>query len=208
MAKVPGKTPDLSPEKRRQILVGARQVFIERGYERASVAEMAGRAGVSKATVYNHFADKEELFLACLEEESAELRAEIDSILKARSGDLEQDLLEVGEKLLRCFISPTMMALHRIIVAEVPRFPEVGRRLYDMIQRYMSEHLGAHLKEWSDRGVLRVEDPLLAAKQFVDLCKGDAYMRVELGIAKEITDEEARATVAGALRTFSRAYRA
>jgi AcrR family transcriptional regulator len=207
MASVSGKTAELSPVKRRQILVGARQVFIELGFERASVALMAERAGVSKATLYNHFADKAALFASCLEEESAALRGELAGVLEAGSGDLERDLFTIGEKLLRFKISPTVMALHRIIVSEAPRFPEVGQRIYDMFTRYLDEHLASHLKAWSDQGELRVEDPLLAANQFVDLCHGDVYHRAELGIEKEITDEEVRATIAGAVRTFLKAYK-
>ncbi len=195
----------MSPAKRRQILAGARQVFVELGYERASVSLIAGRAGVSKATLYNHFEDKSALFLSCLEEESAAVRQEVAALL-APLGDLERDLYAIGEKILRFSISPTIMALHRIIVAEASRFPEVGQRLYEMYTRYMDETLAASFKAWSDQGKLRVDDPLLAAEQFVDLCKGGAFRRVELGIAKEVSDEEVRAAVAGALRTFLRAY--
>jgi AcrR family transcriptional regulator len=198
---------ELSPAKRRQIVMGARQAFIELGYERASVALIASRAGVSKATLYNHFSDKAELFVACLDEESAALRGEVSALLEGRCGEPERDLMFIGEKLLRCLISPTVMALHRVIVAEAPRFPEVGQRLYETLRRYMSEHLAHHLKEWSDQGQLRVEDPMMAAHQFVNLCRGDAYKRVELGVVKEVADEEVRATVASALRTFLRAYR-
>ncbi|HVI96538.1 MAG TPA: helix-turn-helix domain-containing protein, partial [Anaeromyxobacter sp.] len=62
------------PAKRRQILDGARLVFGELGYERASVDLIAARAGVSKATVYNHFADKQALFVAAVVEECEALR--------------------------------------------------------------------------------------------------------------------------------------
>ncbi len=198
---------ELSPAKRRQILVGARQAFVELGYERASVALIAGRAGVSKATLYNHFLDKAALFVACLEEESGAMRGEVDALLEARSGDLERDLHVIGEKILRFSISPTMMALHRVIVAEAPRFPEIGQRLYEMYTRYLDETLGASFKVWSDQGKLRVDAPMLAAEQFVELCKGSTFRRVELGVAKDISDGEVRAAIAGALRTFLRAYR-
>ncbi len=208
MSKVREKTTELSPAKRHQILVGARQVFIELGFERTSVSLIAERAGVSKATLYNHFADKVTLFTDCLDEECEEARAALAGILEAPSGDLEGDLFAIGERILRLLISPTTMALHRVIVAEAHRFPEVGQHLYEMITRYTGQILGAFMKMWSDRGALRVEDPVLAANQFVDLCRGDPFRRVELGVAKLIPDEEVRATVTSALRTFLRAYRA
>jgi TetR/AcrR family transcriptional regulator, mexJK operon transcriptional repressor len=211
------KTVELSPTKRRQILDGARQVFIELGFERASVGLMAERAGVSKATIYNHFADKAALFVACLDEECMEARSALnmhvsqasvlESVPQAGSGDLERDLCLIGERLVRLLISPTKMALHRVIVAEAPRFPEVGRHLYEMFARHLGESLGTYFKLWSDRGALHVEDPVLAANQFLDLCKGDAFRRVELAVVKEIPDEEVRAAVSAAVRTFLRAYR-
>jgi TetR/AcrR family transcriptional repressor of mexJK operon len=208
MSNVREKTMELSVVKRRQILIGARQVFIELGFERASVGLMAERAGVSKATLYNHFADKAALFVACCDEECAEARAAVTGMLEAQSaGDLEGDLFVLGEKILRLLISPTTMALHRVIVAEAPRFPEVGRHLYDMIERHVGDFLGAFLELWRDRGALLVDDPLLAANQFVDLCHGDAFRRMELGVVKEISDDEVRAAVGAAVRTFLRAYR-
>jgi TetR/AcrR family transcriptional repressor of mexJK operon len=207
MSNVREKTTELSAAKRRQILVGARQVFIELGFERASVGLMAERAGVSKATLYNHFADKAALFVACCDEECAEARAAVTGMLEAQSaGDLEGDLFVLGEKIHRLLISPTTMALHRVIVAEAPRFPEVGRHLYEMIERHVGDFLGAFLELWRDRGALVVDDPLLAANQFVDLCHGDAFRRMELGVVKEISDEEVRAAVAAAVRTFLRAH--
>ncbi len=208
MSKLRDRPPELSPAKRRQILVAARQVFTELGFERTSVSLIAERAGVSKATLYNHFVNKVTLFVACLDEECAEARASLAGILAAPSENLEGDLFAIGERVLRLLISPTTMALHRVIVAETPRFPEVGQQLYEMIKRYNEQTLGAFIRLWSDRGALRVEDPALAAFQFVDLCRGDVFKRVELGIAKEISDEEVRATVSAALRTFLRAYRA
>ncbi len=67
--------PEMVPAKRRQILSGARQVFGELGFERASVDLIAARAGVSKATVYNHFEDKKALFVAAVVQEADEMRA-------------------------------------------------------------------------------------------------------------------------------------
>lgn len=202
------RSTELSPAKHRQILVGARHVFIELGFERASVGQIAERAGVSKATLYNHFADKAALFMACIDEMASELRAELQGIMNARSADVGRDLYAIGEKLMTFMLSPNVVALHRVIMAEVPRFPEVGRGIYELVRRYMRELLAAHLKEWSDRGELCVEDPMLAAMQFFDLCRGDPEMRVELGVASEISEDEVRATVAAALWTFLRAYRA
>ena len=58
--------------KRRQILDGARKVFMDLGFDGASMGEIARAAGVSKGTLYVYFADKNRLFEAIVEEESLE----------------------------------------------------------------------------------------------------------------------------------------
>jgi AcrR family transcriptional regulator len=57
---------------RAQILVAARKVFARRGYDRASIAEIAAEAGLSNGAIYYNFKDKEDLFLALLDERIAE----------------------------------------------------------------------------------------------------------------------------------------
>ena len=57
------------PAKRQQIIEGARRVFIDMGFDAASMNDITREAGVSKGTIYVYFANKEELFEALIEEE-------------------------------------------------------------------------------------------------------------------------------------------
>src|SRR5512140_1425190 len=109
------------PEKRRQILAGAREVFRELGFERASVDVIAARAGVSKATVYNHFADKQALFVAAVVEETEAMRASLGACVERPCGTLEESLQTMGEKIMMLWLAPRVSALYRQAMTEAVR---------------------------------------------------------------------------------------
>jgi AcrR family transcriptional regulator len=207
MSPARAKTAELSPAKREQILAGARQAFTEFGFERASVDLIAARAGVSKATVYNHFRDKRALFCAALLDVTATLRRRIDEALAAPTGDAELDLQRVGEQFLEAVVAPSSVALHRVLVAEAGRFPELGKALYQHVACTMRQSMAAYLGRLHEGGALRVEDPELASKQFLALCQVDLVIQCQLGVLAQPTLRDLRASVANAVRTFLRAYR-
>ncbi|BDG09572.1 TetR/AcrR family transcriptional regulator [Anaeromyxobacter paludicola] len=198
----------LSQAKQQQILAGARAVFLEVGFERASVDVMAARAGVSKATVYSHFQDKKALFVACSIEQSAGMRQGVLQLLEASSGDLENDLLRLGETVMRYVLSRDAIALRRVVVAEASRFPELGRALWEDGACCMRTRFSEFLQKWVDAGVLRIADLSAASGQFLALCRGELYLLTELGVVDVPADEQIRETVRGAVQVFLRAYRA
>lgn len=201
------KTAELSPAKRQQILEGACRAFTEFGFERATVDEIAARAGVSKATVYNHFRDKRALFGAAVLDVTALVRRRVDEALAAPSGDAAVDLQRVGEKFLEAVVAPTSVALHRVMVAEAERFPELGKAVYQHVACTMKQSMTGYLRRLHEGGALRVEDPELASKQFLALCQVDIVIQCQLGVATQPSARELRAAVASAVRTFLRAYR-
>jgi TetR/AcrR family transcriptional regulator, mexJK operon transcriptional repressor len=193
--------------KRGQILAGARQVFGELGFERASVDVIAARAGVSKATIYNHYQDKHALFVACATEEVEELRAGLAACLAEPPGEVEDALQAIGERAMALFLSPAVVNLYRHVIAEAPRFPEMSQALFDRGLSAICDAVADHLARWARHGALRIDDPRGAAVQFVALCQGDLVARARLGILAYPVDGPMRATVRGAVRTFLRAYR-
>ena len=197
---------EASSAKRRQILTGARQVFSECGFERASVDLIAARAGVSKATIYNHYQDKTALFVACITEDADELQAGLRACVGAPAGDLEQSLQAVGERMMQRFLAPAVVALYRQIIAEVARLPHMGQTLYDRGLEVIHDAIAAYLERWQRSGALRIDDARTAAVQFVALCQGDLVSRARLGILPYPVDAQIRETVRRAVRTFLRAY--
>jgi TetR/AcrR family transcriptional repressor of mexJK operon len=195
-----------SPAKRRQILEGARRAFAELGYERTSVDLVASRAGVSKATVYNHFEDKKALFVACFSEEVDAMRDGLLALLREPEGEVEAALLVIGEQTMTLRLSSAVECLYRHTIAEAARFPEIGRYLFERGPQVFHDALASYLRRWQEKGVLRIDDPRAAAVQFWLLCQGDLVLRSQLAIP--CTPEELRETVRRAVATFLRAYQA
>ena len=202
-------TPTEAPSaKRRQIPSGARRAFAEHGYERTSGDLIAARAGVSKATVYNHFQDKKAVFIACFSEEADEMRAGLRASLGEASGDVEQALQQLGERLLAVILSPAVVCLYRHTIAEVGRFPEIGETLFERGPGLIYDSVAAYLRRWAEKGVLRIDDPASAAVQLVMLCQADLATRAHLGVIAAPDQEQVRETVRRGVRTFLLAYRA
>jgi TetR/AcrR family transcriptional regulator, mexJK operon transcriptional repressor len=200
------QTGEVVPAKRRQVLVGARQVFGELGFERASVDLIAARAGVSKATVYNHFEDKKALFVAAVVQECDDMRAGLERCLEKPPGDVEQSLQIIGEKVMAVWLSPSIAGLYRQAIAEAARIPEIGRMVFERGTVAIQEAVAAHLARWTAAGALRIDDPRSAAIAFVALCQGDLGIRSRLGVLESPVDEQVRETVQRAVRIFVRAH--
>jgi AcrR family transcriptional regulator len=201
-------SPEPVPAKRRQILDGARQVFGELGYERASVDLIAARAGVSKATVYNHFQDKQALFVAAVVEECEALRSGVFRCLERPAGDVEEGLQRLGEKIMGVFLTPSIARLYRQAIGESTRLPEIGRMVFERGTVAVQEAVASHLSRLHQSGALRFEDPRAAAVAFLALCGGELTTRSRLGVLEYPVEEQVRESVKRAVQIFLRAFRA
>lgn len=194
---------------RRKILAGAREVFMESGFDRASVDAIAARAGVAKATVYNHFQDKAQLFVASFSEEADQLRGDLLACLSAEpEGDVEDALRRAGEAVVAAILTPAFVSLYRQTSAEIARFPEIGRILFDRGPAVVLERIAAYLGRWVARGDLRIDDVAAAAIQLNMLWQGNLFFRAQMGVLDEVPDDVIREMVRGGVRVFLAAYRA
>lgn len=199
---------DAATAKRRQILDGARLVFAEQGYERASVDQIAARAGVSKATVYNHFRDKRALFVAAVVESCDEFREGLAFRLTGIDDAPETVLRVIGEHFMTRSLSAPVVSLYRQTIAEAERFPEVGPLVFERGTLALQQVVAGHLRRWSEAGKLRIEDARAAAIAFIALCQGDLVIRRRLGVLEEPVEPQLRATVDLAVSIFVRAHAA
>src|SRR6202163_4220415 len=119
---------DEDSSKRRQILAGARKVFMDLGFDGASMGEIARSAGVSKGTLYVYFADKNRLFEAIVEEEALEQGKAAFNFDPAR--DVTITLLDFGQAYIQMLCRPGGGSATRTVMAIAERMPEGGRRFY------------------------------------------------------------------------------
>jgi TetR/AcrR family transcriptional regulator, mexJK operon transcriptional repressor len=187
-----------------QILEAATALFLSQGYGATSMDGVARSAGVSKATLYAHFAGKDDLFAAVVEAECARLKAAL-----APSGAAGDDLPAALRRIAGAFVdrmfSADGLAMYRTVVAEAVRFPELGRSFYDSAPAEVLSRLAAYLQGAASRGLLALENPREAAEHFIGLLRGETYLRHLLGIARP-TPRELDHLVDTAVRVFLRAY--
>jgi AcrR family transcriptional regulator len=193
--------------KRRPILDGARLVFAHDGYERATVDRIAASAGVSKATVYRHFKDKQGLFIAVVADTCDDMRKGVERGLVVTGEGLEEALRRLGESVVHISLSPSVIALHRQTIAEAQRIPGVGQMVYERGTSAIQEIVAAHLRRWVEAGALAIDDVRAAATDFVALCRGDLLIRARLAVLEGPVDGVVSANVRRAVGVFMRAYR-
>jgi AcrR family transcriptional regulator len=115
--------------KRDAILKIAFEAFLTDGYAATSMSSIAARVGGSKATLYNYFSSKEELFSAVISEKCQDIQSLLFET-ELEHAHFRISLLHLGERLLRLMLSDEKIAVFRLITAETARFPELGCAFY------------------------------------------------------------------------------
>jgi len=146
----------------------ARTVFLRKGYDGASMDDVAALAAVSKQTVYKHFADKKRLFTAIITSDISATETLTHAMVAALpdSEDIEKDLRRFARQHITDVTQPHLIQLRRIIIAEAERFPELARTWYASGPERAHATLADQFQALARRGLLRVDDPLLAAQHF------------------------------------------
>jgi TetR/AcrR family transcriptional repressor of mexJK operon len=157
-----------SARKRAAILEAATTVFLRNGYVGTSMDEIAALAAVSKQTVYKHFADKENLFSEIVDHTVNQVADPVHAeVLDLRdSGDVESDLRELARRQLAQVMQPRVLQLRRLVIGEAGRFPELGRGFYERGPGRTIAALATAFERLAARGILQLDDALLAAEHF------------------------------------------
>jgi len=202
----PVERNDVPPSsKAESILAAAKRTFLAAGFGAVSMDTIAREAGVSKATVYAHFAGKEDLFGAVIGRECEGYFARF-SAGELDPCDARASLTVLGRRFLELLLSPDAIALYRIILAEVTRFPALGEVFWRAGPERQRVQIEAFLGSASASGTLVLSDTRLAAEQFVSLVRGDIQLRHVLRLAADADQRGICAAVEGAVATFLRAF--
>ncbi len=160
-----------SDRKHKSMVDAAKKLFLQQGYEGTSMEQIAIKAGVSKQTVYKHFADKQKLFTEIV----LATTSQVDRIVGLIAGpmvetlDLKKDLTLLGRQFIAELMDPRVLRLRRLVIANADRMPELGRAWYEQGFERVLHTLASSFAALSKRHLLSVEDPLIAAHHFVGL---------------------------------------
>ena len=155
---------EVNTEKVAQILQGAMQEFLVHGYAGTSMDRVAGTAGVSKATVYSYFEDKEALFVA-LVERLAQTEFQMIFDEKLIQGKPEDVLRRIATTLLNEILSnPDYLTFIRLMIGESGRFPNLAKTFINNITKPAIERLTHYLENCPE---LKVPDPEASARIFL-----------------------------------------
>ena len=195
------------PVKRAQILEGARRVFLAEGYEGASMSLIARAAGVSKGTLYVYFTNKEALFAAFIADQCRRQTASVYEVLKDDT-PLDETLRAFGQLFVRFKLGVEANAIERLIIGEASKFPELGRAFYDAGPKNGIARLAAFLTARVEKGELDIDDPMLAADQFIGLCLADLMLKRRMSVIETATPQRIAYIVDRAVDAFLKAFRA
>ncbi|MDQ0467567.1 TetR/AcrR family transcriptional regulator [Labrys wisconsinensis] len=197
--------PGLDSAKRRQILDGARRIFLAQGFEGASMNDIAKAAAVSKGTLYVYFENKERLFAAIVAEER---HAHVTEIFAIDHGDpdIEGVLTRVGTQLAEFLANPRILSTMRVVMGISERMPDLGQEFYENGPCFSRGRLAAYLDARVAAGQLDIPDTMLAASQFLELSHSPVIKPMFFGSNVRPTPERIRTVVASALHMFMAAY--
>lgn len=193
-------------DRRDAILDVAETCFHRDGYAATSMSTIAATLGGSKGTLYNYFKSKDELFEAFVGRARQRLtEVAFEPAMTSELGTRDK-LTALARAFLGAMISPQAMALHRLVIAESARFPEIGRAFYKAGPQIALARLAQIFEGLMEAGEIRRADPQVTAYQFKDLAVSGVYQLRLWGVIDDLTEAEIAERAETVMDTFMRAY--
>lgn len=192
--KTAARPADRGVARRHAFLEAARRVFLDQGYEAASVNDIVRLAGGSLATLYAQFGNKEGLFLAVSQDQHERFVREImpDCVDHL---PLEDGLRAIGEQFTRAMLSREHLSFFRIVVGEGRKFPQ-------LMQRYTTagaDRVREVVADYIRKAAPEVADPDMIASYFFELLRSRHHYRALADLSYRISDAELAAHVRAAV---------
>jgi AcrR family transcriptional regulator len=201
----PGTVEQADSAKRRQIMDGARKVFLVQGFDGASMGEIARAAGVSKGTLYVYFDSKEKLFEA-ITHEACMAQAEGIFSFDHADHDVAAVLTRTGRGFIKFLARPGGTSALRTVISIAGRMPEIGAEFYDTGPARGIARLQEYLEAQVAAGMLAIDDCEVAAGQFIDACGSTVLKELLFNARPAPTDGRIGHIVGTAVRVFMKAY--
>ena len=196
----------LDEERLTELLDVAAEVFISEGFSAASTNEIARRANSSKSTFYSRFPTKERLFLAVIERRMNDIFQQVAASLPEEP-PVEETLRNFGSALIGFVLSKEQVALVRMVSMESAKFPELGKRFYELGPKRGEERLAAYLAKQIEKGRLLNEDTRQMAQHFTSLVTGGPVRWFVFGFDRSSLPKSAlQKHLNSAIQAFMRAY--
>ncbi|MBI1174286.1 MAG: TetR family transcriptional regulator [Sideroxydans sp.] len=191
---------NMSANNRDRLFSAAVELFLEHGYD-ASVDMIISRAGVARQTFYNHFQNKESLFVEVMRDCMCDLLVP----LTENSGDLYATLKKFATAYRQRALCPAGVSGYRTMVGQAQRFPDLTREAFESGIGHMVNILAQLLGKAMERGELRKVEPMFAAEMLMSMLAGLERSRLLMGAVNPPYDETARveSIVDGFLRMFA-----
>lgn len=192
----------VAEEKRALIVTAATALFLELGYDRTSLARIAERSGVSRATLFKQFPSKAALFDAIV----TESWSAADEEEPPPAGDIVNGLTTIGRRYAELLGRPRMTDLFRIVIAELPRFPELANAQFSRGKMPYFESVRSYLLAEHEAGTVRIEDVDLVATQFLGMISNYVFWPKLLVPGWEVSADRVAQVVDEAVRTIAARY--
>jgi TetR/AcrR family transcriptional repressor of mexJK operon len=192
-------------KKRQDILQAAAELFPVKGFANVSMMEIAEKAGVSKLTLYSHFADKDDLFAQSVID-CCEQQLPVSSFQLPTGLSLQQGLLTIGNGFLELIMDDKAISLHRMMIAQASIDIEHSELFFKAGPERMLSEMQALLIKADKSGQLKIAQPKLAAQHFFCLLKGLSHMRVLMGLCKPPSKAAREKHVEDVVDMFMRAF--
>lgn len=200
---VPTYHQRVADAKRTSIIAAATELFTANGYDSTSLARIAVAADVSTATLFKQFPTKADLFKAIVIDFWGRPTGAPQPLNPL---DPESGLTMLGRQYADLLLRPGMAGLHRMVIAEAPRFPELAQIQFDLGKEPFFERVQAYLTSTNERGTLRVPNPTIAAAQFLGMISNVVFWPKLLLVEWNPTEEQMDETIAGAAKMLITTY--